>query len=48
MLHSFKTQKTKPTLMATKLDLQQAYDRVSWDFIHTMLLHLGFNKVFSN
>ena len=27
---------------------QKAYDRVSWDFIHTVLLHLGFNEVYSN
>lgn len=48
ILHSFKSSKTKPGLMAIKLDLQKAYDRVSWEFIHAVLLHLGFNKVFSN
>ena len=41
MFRSFKTRKTK-------LDLQKAYDRVSWDFIHTVLLHLGFNEAFSS
>lgn len=34
--------------MVVKLDLQKAYDRVSWKFIHTVLLHLGFDKVFAN
>ena len=48
ILHSFKTRKTKLGLMAIILDLQKAYDRVSWDLIHTVLLHLGFNEVFSN
>lgn len=34
--------------MAIKLDLQKAYDRVSWKFIKTILLHLGFNETFSS
>ena len=48
ILHSFKPRKTKPGLMAIKIDLQKAYDRVSCSFIHAVLLHLGFNEVFSN
>lgn len=47
ILHSFKSNKTKPGLMAIKLDLQKAYDKVSWEFIHAVLLHLGFSEVFS-
>lgn len=46
--HSFKASKTKPRLMAIKLDLQKAYNKVSWKFIHAVFLHLGFNEVFSN
>lgn len=34
--------------MAIKLDLQKAYDLVSWKFIKTILLHLGFNETFSS
>nr|POF27247.1 transposon tx1 uncharacterized 149 kda protein [Quercus suber] len=48
MLHNFKTSKTNPGLMVIKLDLQKAYDRVSWKFIKTVLLHLGFNETFSS
>ncbi|KAK9990720.1 hypothetical protein SO802_025705 [Lithocarpus litseifolius] len=48
ILHSFKSRKTKPGLMAVKLDLQKAYDRVNWKFIQAILLHLGFNEVFTS
>lgn len=48
ILHSFKTRKTKPGLMAVKLDLQKAYDRVNWKFIQAVFLHLGFNETFTN
>lgn len=48
LLHGFKTRKTKPSLMAIKLDLQKAYDRVNWRFINSVLLHLGFNETFTN
>lgn len=48
VLHSFKTRKTKPGLMAIKLDLQKAYDGVNWRFIQAILLHLGFNETFTN
>ena len=33
--------------MAIKLDLQKAYDRVNWKFIQAVLLHFGFNEVFT-
>lgn len=48
ILHSFKTRKTKPGLMAIKLDLQKAYNRVNWKFIQAILLHLGFNETFTS
>ena len=47
ILHSFKTRKTKPGLMAIKLDLQKAYDRVNWKFLEAILLHFGFNETFT-
>ena len=47
IVHSFKTRKTKPGLMAIKLDLQKAYDRVNWSFLKAVLLHFGFNETFT-
>ena len=47
MLHGFNSWKTKPKLMAIKLDLQKACDKVSWKFIQVFLLYLHFNKVFA-
>ena len=29
--------------MVVKLDMSKVYDRVEWDFIHNMMLELGFN-----
>ena len=46
MMHSFKTQKVKTGLMAIKLDLQKAYDRVNWDFLKIVLVRFGFNDTF--
>ena len=34
--------------MAIKFNLQKAYDRLSWRFIHAVLLHLGFNQTFTS
>jgi len=47
LLHSFKTRKTNPGLMAIKLDLQKAYDRVNWKFLQVVLLHFEFNETFT-
>lgn len=46
LLHSFKTRKVKSGFVAIKLDLQKAYDRFNWKFIHIILKNLGFNSVF--
>lgn len=47
LLHSFKTRKTNPGLMAIKLDLQKAYNRVNWKFLQVVLLHFEFNETFT-
>ena len=43
MLHSFKTRKVKYGLMAIKIDLQKAYDRVNWNFLQAVLKNFGFD-----
>ena len=39
-LHSMKTCNLKGTIL--KIDLSKAYDKVSWTYIHMLLIHLGF------
>jgi hypothetical protein len=46
LLHSFKQRKVKGGMMAIKLDLQKAYDRVNWSFLQTVLRNFGFKETF--
>ena len=46
ILHSFKTRKVKSGLMAVKIDLQKAYDRVNWNFLQVVLKNFGFDEKF--
>ena len=48
MLHNFKSRKVKAGLMAIKLDLQKAYDKMSWKFLKAVMLQFGFNGTFIN
>ena len=43
-LHSMKTRKIKGAIL--KLDLSKAYDKVSWLYLHMLLIHLGFGIAF--
>ena len=43
-LHSMKTHKIKGSIL--KIDLSKAYDKVSWLYIHMLLIHLGFGIAF--
>ncbi len=48
MLHSFKMRKVMEGLMAIKLDLQKAYDRMNWSFMKIVLKKFGFAETFVN
>lgn len=46
MLHNFKTRKIKSGLMALKLDLQKAYNKMNWGFLKVVLMKFSFNETF--
>lgn len=49
IFHSMESRmNSKNGFTAVKLDLMKAYDRVEWDFVHKMLLQIGFNHIWSN
>ncbi|XP_026433777.1 uncharacterized protein LOC113331264 [Papaver somniferum] len=43
LIHSMKRSKKKTPLVALKLDMSKAFDRLEWSFIDKMLLHLRFS-----
>jgi exonuclease III len=46
LIHSFKTRKVKEGFVAIKIDLQKAYDRLTWGFLKVVLLKFGFSAGF--
>lgn len=45
VIHFMHTSKSKKGIVAFKIDLEKAYDRVSWDFLETTLRDFGFPLV---
>lgn len=48
ILHHFKTRKSKNGAMIWKIDLEKAYDRISWDFLRNVLTELGLPTLWCN
>ncbi|KAH9670245.1 hypothetical protein KPL70_016905 [Citrus sinensis] len=46
IIHTMRNKKGKIGQMAIKVDLEKAYDRLSWDFIHDTLKDVGLPKEF--
>lgn len=42
IIHTIRRSKSKNGLMALKIDLEKAYDRVRWDFLQETLVYFGF------
>ena len=48
IIHSMRRKKGRQGFMAIKVDLEKAYDRLSWNFIHGTLQELNLPIVFIN
>lgn len=45
-MHDLHKSSARQCLMAVKLDMERAYDRLSWSFLHQTLLEFGFDRLF--
>ncbi|PKA53799.1 Putative ribonuclease H protein [Apostasia shenzhenica] len=48
MMHRLRTSESTTGLMTLKIDMEQAYDCMRWDFLLSMLQHFGFPKIWIN
>lgn len=48
MLHIINKNKSKKGIMALKIDMEKAYDRISWDFLKQVLTEVGLNMGYIN
>jgi len=44
IINKFKNMKGKKRYVAIKLDMEEAYDRIKWDFICKCLQEMGFHE----
>jgi hypothetical protein len=45
LLHTLKSKRGRGGLMAVKIDMEKAFDRMEWDFLLTIMLKLGFHPI---
>jgi hypothetical protein len=48
LLHTLKSKRGRRGLMAVKIDMEKAFDRMEWDFLLTIMLKLGFHPIWVN
>jgi hypothetical protein len=48
LLHSLKSKRGRGGLMAVKIDMEKAFDRMECDFLLTIILKLGFHPTWVN
>jgi len=48
LIHSIKSKKGRGGIMAVKIDMKKAFDRMEWDFLLSILTKLGFNSAWIN
>jgi hypothetical protein len=48
LLHTIKSKKGRGGLMAVKIDMEKAFDRMEWGFLLSILIKLGFSSIWIN
>lgn len=48
IMHTMRVKKGRKGLMAVKVDLEKAYDKIQWPFLRRILLHVGFSHTMTD